>query len=148
MDDNVGAPFDRTAKDRRGKGVVNNQRHAVLMRDAGKLFNVADRERGIGERLGKDGLRIGLEGLLQRFLIIIFINKDAFDAHPLHRHRKQIDRASVDLGSGNEAVACGQDVKQRHKARRLPRGRQQAADAAFESGQLLFNICAGGVGNA
>lgn len=141
-------PFNRAAEDRRGERVVDDQRHAVGMRDARELFNVADRERGVGQRFGENGSRVGLEGFLQRLLVGVLVDEDALDAHALHRHREQVDRAAVDFGGGDEAVARRKDVEQGHKARRLSRGRQQTADAPLERGQLFFDIRAGGVGNA
>lgn len=83
MDDDVGAPFNRAAEDRRGERVVDDQRHAVGMRDARELFNVADRERGVGQRFGENGSRVGLEGFLQRLLVGVLVDEDALDAHAL-----------------------------------------------------------------
>ena len=66
--DDVGAPFEGTAVDGRGEGVVNNEGNAMLVGDAGKLLDVENLSAGVGDGLAEEGFRIGTEGLADFFL--------------------------------------------------------------------------------
>jgi len=54
MDDDVGAIFKRSQKNRRGNCVVNNEGNAVLMSDTGDAFDVCDIARGVTDTLAID----------------------------------------------------------------------------------------------
>ena len=58
MHDDVGAVIDRLAKIRRCEGVIDDERHARALGDAGDGFNVGDHATGIGDGFDED--RLGL----------------------------------------------------------------------------------------
>ena len=60
MDDDVGAPVQGPAEVGRGEGVVDDQRHARVMRDLGDAFDVEHVDLGIAHDLGVEAL--GLVG--------------------------------------------------------------------------------------
>jgi hypothetical protein len=64
MQHDVGAMFDRLAEIGRGQRVVDDQRHAGLLRDLRDAADVGDEAAGIGDRLDEDGLGLGRQRLL------------------------------------------------------------------------------------
>ena len=77
---------------------------------------------GLASVSAKTALVLGLKAFCSVSSSASSSMKDALDAHALHRHREQVDRAAVDFGGGDEAVARRKDVEQGHKARRpVPR---------------------------
>ena len=60
----VGTPFEGTAVDRCGEGVVHDEGHPVLMGDLRKALDVEHGTAGIRDGLAEDGLRVGTEGSL------------------------------------------------------------------------------------
>ena len=63
VDHDIGAPLDRPAERGRGAGIVDHQRQPVLVSDAGKGFDIDHVELGIAQRLGVNGLGLGLIAL-------------------------------------------------------------------------------------
>ncbi len=55
MQHDVRAPFDGTDQIGRGQRVIDDQRHARRMRDAGNGFDVGDDAAGIGDAFDEDG---------------------------------------------------------------------------------------------
>ena len=53
---NIGSPLDGPGKNRGGGGIVDHQRHALLVGDAGQGLNLGNVELGIAQRLGVEGL--------------------------------------------------------------------------------------------
>ena len=96
MDNDVCPPLKRTAVDRRGKSIVNDQWHSVGMCSLGKPLDIKYDKRWIGNGFTKYCLSIGLECRLQFFLGTIWIHKGKLDPHALHRHRKEIIGSPVD----------------------------------------------------
>ena len=56
--DDVGAVLERPAQVRRGERVVDDERHAGVVRDRGERRDVADVELRVADRLGVDRLRV------------------------------------------------------------------------------------------
>ncbi len=54
----VGAVFEGAEKDGGGDGVVDDERHAVLVRDFGEAGDVGDVAGGIADAFAKDGASI------------------------------------------------------------------------------------------
>ena len=62
MDDDVRAPLERPAQVRARQRVVDDERDAVLARDAGEHLQVDHEATRVGEALGEDELRAGRDG--------------------------------------------------------------------------------------
>ena len=80
----VGAPLKGTAHHGRREGVVDHQRHAVVMCGLGKALNIEHGKGGVGNRLAKDKLGIGLKGCLELLIGAVGGNERAGQAHALH----------------------------------------------------------------
>ena len=148
VDDNIRAPFDWPAQHRRCERVVHDERHVVLVRDVRPLFNVEHGQSRIGERLTEHRLGVGLEQLLHFLLACLCVRPDALDAEFFERYAEQVDRAAVDGGSRDEAVACRAQIEDGQQGCRLTGRGQHRADAALEGRDLLLYRIAGRVGKA
>ena len=129
---NVSAPLKGTAVDRCGKGVVDNQRHAIAVGHTSEFFYVEHSAAGVGNRFAEKQLSIGTEGSLQFFFRGIGIDKGALDAEFLHRHAKEVERAAIDLVGGHDMIAGHADVEHGIEVCRLSARGEHAAHAAFE----------------
>ena len=145
MRHDVGAPLDRTAHDRRGERVVDDQGHAVRMRGVGETLDIEHVERGVGDRLAEDRLGVGLERRLELLVSAVGGHERALDAHALHGVRDEVVRAAVDGGARHHVISLAQDVEQREEVRRLAGARQHASGTALELGDLCRNGVVGGV---
>ena len=145
MHHNVGSPLEGAAVDRGGKGVVDHQRHTLLVRHAGEALNVTHATAGVGDRFTEHELRVGTEGGTQFLVACIQIDQRAVDTHFLHRHHEEVERSTVDAVGGNEMSAGLTDVEHRIKARRLTARSEHAGHTAFERGNLRSSRIAGGV---
>ena len=145
MGHNVRAELNRTAVDRRGKGVVHDERHAVFVRQTRELFDIQHGDRGIGDGLAEHSARVGTERLLQLLLGERLVNKGHVDAHLFHGDAQQVVGAAVDSGGSHDMAACLADIEQGKKVCRLSAGGQHAGNAAFERGDLGSYHVIGGV---
>ena len=91
----------------------------------------------VGERFTENSLGVRLEQLLDLLFIRFRVRPDALDAELFEGDAEQVDRAAVDGGDGDEAVACGAEVEDGEQGSGLTRGGQHGADAAPRSGDLL-----------
>ena len=66
MHDDIGAVIDRAQQDRRGDGVVDDERNAVALGDAGQRFDVANVTGGIADALTKNCARFVVDQFLDR----------------------------------------------------------------------------------
>lgn len=79
MHHDVGAEIDGLAENRRGEGIVDNQRNAVGVSHPGKFLNIQHRQGRIGQRLAEYRLGVRLKGFGDGFLIRIGIHENTFD---------------------------------------------------------------------
>ena len=61
-----------------------------------ETLDIENRERGIRDGLAEHGLRIRAEGTLELLVTACRGDEGELDAHPLHRMREQVVRATVD----------------------------------------------------
>ncbi len=146
--DDVAAEAERTAEDRSREGVVDNERHAVFVRDARELGDVEDAAGRIRDRLAEDALGVGPEGLLDLLLAGVGVDEGELDAELLQRDREEVEGAAVDLRRGDDMVAGVAEVEDREGRRRLAGRGENRGDAALERGDLLSHHVVGGVGEA
>ena len=132
----VGSPFEGTAIDGRGEGIVHDEGHAVAMGDAGELLNVQHFERGIGDGFTEQGLGIGTEGFADFLLRIVGVDEGHVNAHLLHRHAEEVERASVNGRRTYEVVACLAEVEQGIVVGSLSTRCEHGGYASFQCGYL------------
>ena len=94
--DDVGSPLKRAAVDWRGKGVVDDQRYAVLVGGAGEFFYIKHCQSRIGDGLAENRLRVGTESSIKLFRRAVRSDEGEVDAHALHGHGKEVKGSAVD----------------------------------------------------
>ena len=107
----VAAPFEGTAVDGSGKGVIDDEGHTMLVSHLGKSLDVEHVTARVGDGLAEEALRVRLEGCLDALVVPIGINEGALDAEFLERHAEEVECAAVDGVGGDEVVACLADVE-------------------------------------
>ena len=135
--DDVAAELERTAEDRRRESVVDDKRHAVLVRDLRELRDVEYAARGVRDRLAEDALSVRAEGLLYLRGRRIRVDEREFDAELLEGDGEEVERAAVDLGGRDDMVAGIAEIEDGERRGRLAGARENSRDAAFEGRDLL-----------
>mmetsp|Transcript_25725 Transcript_25725/g.37990 ORF Transcript_25725/g.37990 Transcript_25725/m.37990 type:complete len:300 (+) Transcript_25725:230-1129(+) len=117
LNNNVGTVLQRLSEPAAStERVVNDERHAGLLRDRGELLEVGDVEPRVREGLAVDGTGV----LVDLFLVTLgagVLCEFALDAEPWECHFELVVRASVQVGARNEVVARIDDVGNRQKLR-------------------------------
>ena len=143
--DDVGAPLKRTTHHGRREGVVDHQRHAMVVRGLGKTLNVEHGEGGIGDGLAKDELGVRLEGGLQLLIGAVGGDERASHAHAAHGVSEQVIRTAVDSRACDHVIASTGNVKDRKEVRRHARAREHRSGTALHLANLGGNQVARGV---
>ena len=133
----VGAVIDRTAQVRRGEGVVDHQRHVVLVRDLGDGLDVQHVAARIGDGLAVEALGLGRDGLAEVFRIVGIDELDVV-AHLAEADVELRVGAAVERAGGHHFVARFQQAVDGEELRRLSAGHRQARDAVFERRDALL----------
>ena len=141
----IGTPFERAAVDRRGEGIVDDQRHAVRMGDTGEFLDVEHLHAGIRQRLAEEELRLRPEGCRDGFLRIVGIDESHADAQLLKGDSQQVESAPIDIGGTDDMVAGAADIQAGEQIGCLPRGGQHRTHAAFQVGDLGGYVVVGRV---
>ena len=111
MGDDVSAPFNRTAEDRCGECVVNDQRYAMGMSRVGKALNIKHSQCRVGNGLTEDTLGIGLESSFELLIAAVRINKCEVNAHTAHGDIEQIVCAAIDGCRSDDMVTAGSQIE-------------------------------------
>ena len=143
--DDVGAPLKGTAHHGRREGVVDHQRHAVVVRSLGKAFNIEHGQRRVGDGLAKDELGVGLEGGLQLLIGAVGCDERAGQAHATHGVGEQVVRATIDSRARDHMIASAGHVKDREEVRGHARAREHRSGAALHLADLGGNQVARGI---
>ena len=109
--DDVTAPFEGTAVDRSGKGIVHDERNTMLVGHLGKTLDVEDVTARVADGFAEEALGVGLESSLDALVIPIGINEGALDAKFLERHAEEIECTTIDGIGSDEVVARFADVE-------------------------------------
>ena len=141
----VGSPLEGPAVDGGGEGVVDDEGYAVGVSHAGEAFNVEHVATGVGDGFAEEAFRVGTECFFYLFIGSVGVDKGAFDAHLLHGHAEEVERAAVDGAGGDEMVAGFADVEHGIEAGGLSAGGEHGGDSAFELGYLGGYGVVGGV---
>ena len=141
----VGAPLKGAAHHGRREGVIDHQRHAVVMRSLGKALNIEHGKGGIGDRLAKDELGIGLKGCLELLVGAVGGNERAGQTHALHSMGEQVVGTAIDGRARDHVIAGTGHVKDREEVRSHARAREHRSGAALHLADLGGNQIARGV---
>ena len=141
----VGAPLKGTTHHGRREGVVDHQRHAVVVRGLGKTLNVEHGEGGIGDGLAKDELGIGLKGCLELLIGEVGGNERAGQAHATHGMSQQVVGTAVDSRARDHVIAGTGNVKDRKEVRSHARAREHRSGTALHLADLGSNQVARGI---
>ena len=141
----VGAPLKGTAHHGRREGVVDHQRHAVVMRGLGKALNIEHCKGGVGDRLAKDELGVGLKGCLKLLVGAVGGNERTGNAHTSHGMGKQVVGTAIDGRARDHVIAGTGHVKNREEVRSHARAREHRGSAALHLADLGGNQIARGV---
>ena len=141
----IRAPLKGAAVDRRGEGVVHDQRHTVGVSSLGKLLNVQHGQGRVCDGLAEHHLGVGLECGVQLFLGAQRVHEGGFNAHFLHGDGDQVEGAAVDGTGCHDVVACFAEIEQGKEVCSLTAAGQHCGRAAFQLTDLLSHKVAGGV---
>ena len=142
----VGAVVERFEQDRRGDRIVDDQRHAVTMRDLGQRFDVADIAGGIADRFGEHRPGVLVDQLFDRVRLVAF-GEAAGDALARQHVAEQRVRGAVKLRHRDDVAAAVGEIDESKMQRGLSGRHRERADAAFELGDALFEHRGGRVGD-
>ena len=141
----VGAPLKGTAHHGGREGVVDHQRHTVIMRGLGKALNIEHGKGGVGNRLAKDKLGIGLKGCLELLIGAVGGNERAGQTHATHGVSQQVVGTAVNSRASDHMIAGTGHVKDREEVRGHARAREHRSGAALHLADLVGNQIARGV---
>ena len=129
------------------KGVVNNQRNAMVMGQGSQGFEIGDVEAGVTHRLDIDGLGVLVDLGLKAFRVIAF-GEFHLNPQPRELNLELVVGAAVEEGGGDQVVASLHEVGDGQKLRRLPRGGGHSSHATLQRRHPLFKDIGGGVHQA
>ena len=142
----VATPLKRTTVDRGGESVIDDERHPMLVCHLGKTFDVEHIGTRVADGFAKEALGVGTKLLFDALIIPIRVNEGTLDAELLHRHTKEVIRATIDAVGRDEMVASLTDVENGIEVSRLSAGSQHSTYTAFEGCNLLGHHIVRGVG--
>ena len=119
MRHDIRTPFERTAVDRCGEGVIDNQRNAVLMGNTGKLLDIENLTSRIRDGLTEQCLRIRTEGFVDFLLAGLLRDERTLDTKLFQRHTEKVVCSTVNFVRGDEMITCLADIKERIEVRSL-----------------------------
>lgn len=143
----IGAIVERLEQNRCCDGVVDDQRHAMRMRDLGQRLDVADVAGRVADGLGEHGAGVLVDQLLDGIWLVA-LGEAAGDALPRQDVREQRMRGAVKLRHGNDVAAVIGDVDEGKMQGRLAGRDRERTDAAFKLGDTLLQHRAGRIGDA
>ena len=147
VDHDIGAVIEGAAQHWRGDGVVDDQRHAMLVGDLGQTLEIDDVAGRIADGLAEDGAGLVIDQRLEAGEII-----EGRHAHldPLTRQAmgEQVVGAAIQLAGADDVVA---DLHQRLDGigdRRHAGSHRQRRDTALDGGHALLQHVIGRVHDA
>ena len=128
VDDDVGAVLDRPAEERRGEGVVDDERDAGRVGDLREGLEVGDVELRVSDRLDVDGARRVVDGGGDG-RPVVDVDEARRDAEARQRVREEGVRAAVERRGGDDRVAGLREVQDRERLGGLAARRRDGGDA-------------------
>ena len=141
----VGTPFKGPAVDGRGKGVVNNEWHAVAVGNACEFLQVEHGATRVGDGFAEKGLGVGPEGGLNLLFRGILRYEGALYSELLQGDAEEVVGAAVDFVGRYEVVAGLADVEQGVEVGGLPATGEHASHTALQGSNLRRHRVVGGV---
>ena len=143
----VRAVLDRPAQIRRGKRVIDDQRHAGLVRNLGNGLDIDDIHSRISNRLDVDELRLVCDRCAE-VLRVVGLDEGRVEAKTPEGDVELRVGASVERGRRDQVVAGSAQAADGEKLRRLSARERQRADAALQRSHALLEHGRGGVHDA
>ena len=136
----MSAPWrDRLDQVRGGDGVVDDQRHAGVVRDGGDARDVEDVVLRVGDGLGEERLGVRPHGRAPGVQVVGVLDEADLDAELGQRVVEQVVGAAVQPRAGHDVVAGVGEVEDRERLGGLAGRQEQRRDAAFERGDALLD---------
>ena len=110
MHNDVGSIFDWPQQDRRGDGVVDDQRHPVFVSHLGQLLDIANVSRRVADTLTEDGARFVIDQLFD-CRGIVGLSESNRDSLAGQNMREQRMSGSVELRNRHDIAAQFGDVQ-------------------------------------
>ena len=132
VDHDVRSPLNGPAVDRCRKGIVHDKRNPVGVGRPGKLFQIQDNQRWIGNGLTEYGLGVLTECPFQLPGSTVRIYKSSFYAHLFQRMRIKVICTAVKRGGTDDMVPCSGYIHHRIKAGSLTGGCQHGRRSPFQ----------------
>ena len=145
MNDNVGTVLQRTEQIRGAKGVIDDDRKAMLLGDLGDGVDVGDIGVGIAKRLEVDDRGVVLDGTLD-LSQVVRIDKGSLDAKLGERVLQQVIGAAIDGLLGNHVVAGLGEGLQSVGDGGSTRSDSETSHATLERGDAILKDALSGVG--
>ena len=146
MNGDIGAVIERLQQDRRGDRIVDDQRHAMTMRDPGQRLDVADVAGGIADRLREHRLGVFVDQPFDR-IGLVALRETPGDALARQDVAEQSVRGAVELRNGDDVAAGVGEIDKGEMQRGLTGRDRERAYAALEFGDALFKNRRGRVGD-
>ena len=129
--------LDRPAQIRRGKRVIDDQRHARLVRDLGDSLEIDDIHSRISNRLDVDELRLVCDRCAEVFRVV-GLDEGRVEAQTPEGDIELCVGATVERRRGDQVVAALAQAADGEKLRRLAARERQRADAALQRSHALL----------
>jgi len=146
MNRDIGAVVERLQQDRRRNRVVDDQRHAMAMRDLRQRLDVADIAGGIADGFRKHRLGVLVDQPFDR-VGLVALGETSGDALARQDVAEQRVRGAVELRHRNDVAAAIGDIDESEMQRGLAARHRERADATLELGDALFKNGCGRVGD-
>ena len=112
---------------------------------SGKLFQIKDHQRRVGDGLPEDRLGVFAKRIVQLFLCAVRIHKGGFHAHLLKGMGVKVVGAAVKRGGTDDVIPRLGKVHDGIKACRLPGGCQHGRRSPFQVADLRRHGIIGGI---
>jgi hypothetical protein len=139
VDDRVDTVLERVEQVGRGDGVVDEERHADLLRHGRDGLQVEHVALRVADGLAEERLGVLLHRGAPGVGVVVVLDERHLDTELRERVAQQRVGAAVEAGRRDDVVAGLGDVGQRAGRGRLARCEQQRADTALERGQPLLD---------
>ena len=141
----VATPFEGTAVDRCGEGVIHDERHTMFVSHFGEAFDVEDVAAGIGDGFTEEALCVRTESCFDALVVPIGMREGALDAQLLECHAEEVERAAINGVGCYEVVASLTDIEDGIEVCSLSAARQHSSDTTFQGSNLLCNSVVRGI---
>lgn len=138
MHGDVGPQFDRPEQVGRGYRVVDDERDAMPMRDAGERGDIGGLGGRVRDGLGEDCARVRPDQQLHQGKVVDVIHKIGLDAEFGEQAVHRIDGGAVQIPCGDDAASAFRRAQQRRGDRRHAGGEGHGGTAALQCGDATF----------